>query len=152
MNKIEMNKRVNMNIHNLNTQELEQLQILLNKMNPSQPTEKIYFDPVNKMIDKIMGEMDWEKIQMTMEYLRWEWRGEYVTVDMLKEESERLLRGAVESRLEVYKETHYEVPVMHGCGGLEAKAWCNEDKTRITGLNLSFVLSSWDDDAPYIEE
>lgn len=135
-----------MNIQNLNTQELEQLQTLLNKMNPSQPTEKIYFDPVNKMIDNIMENMDWEKIQVTMDYLGWEWRGEYVTIEMLKEEGERLLRRAVESRLGEYKEIHYEVPIINGCGGLEGRAWCNEDKTHITGLDLSFVLSSWDEE------
>ena len=49
-----------MNIQNLNTQELEQLQTLLNKMNPPQPTKKVYFDPVNEMIDNIMENMDWE--------------------------------------------------------------------------------------------
>ena len=134
-----------MNIQNLNTQELEQLQILLNKMNPSQSTKKVYFDTVNEMIDNIMENMDWEKIQMTMDYLRWEWRGEYVTVDMLKEEGERLLRDAVKSRLGEYKETHHEVAMMYGCGGLEVRAWCNKDKTHITGLDLSFVLGSWNE-------
>lgn len=130
-----------MNIQNLNTEELEQLQTLLNKMNPSQPTEKIHFDPIDKMIDDIMENMDWEKIQITMDYLRWEWRGEYVTIEMLKEEGERLLRDAVESRLGGYKETTHEVPIMYGCGGLEVRAWCDKDKTHITGLDLSFVLS-----------
>jgi hypothetical protein len=134
-----------MNIQNLNTQELEQLQTLLNKMNPPQPIEKLYLDPVNKMIDNIMKNMDWEKIQTTMDYLRWEWRGEYVTVKMLKEEGERLLRGAAESRLGEYKKNTHEVATMNGCGGFEARAWCNEDKTHITGLDLSFVLSSWND-------
>ena len=134
-----------MNIQNLNTQELEQLQTLLNKMNPPQPIEKLYLDPVNKMIDNIMENMDWEKIQTTMDYLRWEWRGEYVTVEMLKEEGERLLRGAAESRLGEYKENTHKVAIMNGCGGFEARAWCNEDKTHITGLDLSFVLSSWND-------
>jgi hypothetical protein len=134
-----------MNIQNLNTQELEQLQTLLNKMNPPQPIEKLYFNHVDKMIDNIMENMDWEKIQTTMDYLRWEWRGEYVTVEMLKEEGERLLRGAAESRLGEYKKNTHEVAIMNGCGGFEARAWCNEDKTHITGLDLSFVLSSWND-------
>ena len=52
----------NMNIKNLNQQELEQLQMLLNKMNP-QPTEKVYLDPVNKMIDEIMDEFDFNRIE-----------------------------------------------------------------------------------------
>ena len=58
-----------MNIQNLNTEELEQLQTLLNKMIPSQPTKKVYFNPVNEMINNIMENMDWEKIQTTMDYL-----------------------------------------------------------------------------------
>lgn len=135
-----------MNIQNLNTEELEQLQTLLNKMNPSQPTEKIHFDPIDKMIDDIMENMDWEKIQITMVYLRWEWRGEYVTIEMLKEEGERLLRDAVESRLGEYKETTHEVPIICGCGGFEVSVWCDKDKTHITRLDLSFVLSSWNEE------
>ena len=132
-----------MNIQNLNTEELEQLQTLLNKMNPPQPTEKIYLDPVNEMIDNIMENMDWERIQTTMDYLRWEWRGEYVTIEMLKEEGERLLRDAAKSRLGEFKETTHEVAMMCCCGGLEVRAWCDKDKTHITGLDLSFVLGSW---------
>ena len=42
-----------MNIQNLNSEELRQLQSLLNKMNPT-PTEKVYLDPTNKMIDNII--------------------------------------------------------------------------------------------------
>ena len=135
-----------MNIQNLNTEELEQLQTLLNKMNPPQPTKKIYLDPVNEMIDNIMENMDWERIQTTMDYLRWEWRGEYVTIEMLKEEGKRLLRGAAESRLGEYKETTYEAPIIYGCGGFEARVWCDKDKTHITGLDLSFVLNSWNEE------
>jgi hypothetical protein len=42
-----------MNIQNLNPQELEQLQTLLNKMNP-QP--QLDVDPVEQMIEDIMDE------------------------------------------------------------------------------------------------
>ena len=93
-----------MNIQNLNLEELEQLQMLLNKMNPPQPTQKVYFDPVNKMIAEIMEEFDFGKVQMAMEYLGWKWAGEYVTVEMLKETAKRLLRTAAELRLGDYKD------------------------------------------------
>ena len=56
-----------MNIQNLNQNELEQLQMLLNKMNP-QPTEKVYLDPVNKMIDDIMDEFDFNRVETVMEF------------------------------------------------------------------------------------
>ncbi len=43
-----------MNIQNLNSEELKQLQSLLNKMNPN-PTEKVYLDPVtpNKAFERL---------------------------------------------------------------------------------------------------
>jgi hypothetical protein len=91
-----------MNIQNLNQNELEQLQMLLNKMN-SNPTEKVYLDPVNKMIDDIIENFDFNRVETVMEFLGWKWIGdnklEHVTVDMLKKEARRLLKGAAEARL-----------------------------------------------------
>lgn len=131
-----------MNIRNLNSEELKQLQTLLNKMNPA-PTEELYLDPVNQMIDEILDEFNFAKVQSTMDYLGWKWVGEYVTIDMLREEAERLLHGAAEMRLGKYKNEHWEQGIIHGCGGFQAMAFCNEDKTKITGLDLKFVLESW---------
>ena len=138
-----------MNIQNLNQNELEQLQMLLNKMN-SNPTEKVYLDPVNKMIDDIIENFDFNRVETVMEFLGWKWVGdnklEHVTVDMLKKEARRLLKGAAEARLGSYKNTHWEQGIIHGTGGLQAMAFCNEDKTKITGLDLKFVLESWDEE------
>lgn len=134
-----------MNIQNLNPEELKQLQVLLNKMNPLHPTDVTYvFDPVNKMIDDIIEEFDFIKVQITMDYLDWKWVGEYVTIDMLKEEARRLLRGAAEARLGQYKNEHWEMPIIHSTGGFQAMAFCNEDKTKIDTLQLKFVLTEWD--------
>ena len=76
-----------MNTENLNSIELETLRTLLNKM-AGVPTPKIYLDPVNKMIDDIMDEFDFNRIETVMEFMDWRWAGdnglEYVTVDMLK--------------------------------------------------------------------
>ena len=133
-----------MNIQNLSSAELKQLQSLLNKMNPN-PTEKVYLDPVNKMIDDIMDEFNFAKVQSAMYHLDWEWRGEYVTIEMLREQAERLLRGAMKSRLGEFKNEHYEMGIVNGTGGLEAKAWCDETKTKIVALDLKFILESWDE-------
>ena len=136
-----------MNLRNLNSEELKQLQTLLNKMNP-QSTEKVHLDPVNKMIDEIMDEFDFNRIETVMEFMDWRWAGdnglEYVTVDMLKKEARRLLRGAADARLGAYKNTHWEQGIIHACGGLQAMAFCDEDKTKITGLDLKFILEEWD--------
>ena len=132
-----------MNIQNLNSEELKQLQLLLNKMNP-QPVEKVYLDPVNQMIDEIIDEFDFNRVQRAMDYLNWKWVGKSVTVDMLKEEARRLLKGAAESRLGDYKGTYWEQGIINACGGFQAMAFCNENKTKIIGLDLKFVLTEWD--------
>lgn len=132
-----------MNIQNLNPQELEQLQTLLNKMKWIQvPTE---LDPVEQMIEDIMDNFDFKEVQRAMDLLDWQWRGEYVTMTMLREQAEKLLRGAMESRLGSFRHESHEVGIVNGTGGLEAKAWCDETKTKIVALDLKFVLSSWDE-------
>jgi hypothetical protein len=131
-----------MNIQNLNPQELEQLQTLLNKMNPQTQLE---FNPVEQMIDGIMDSFEWKRVQDVMDYLNWQWRGEFVTVAMLKETAKQLLRGAIDSRLGDFKSESHEIGIVNGTGGLEAKAWCDETKTQIVALDLKFVLSSWDE-------
>ena len=134
-----------MNIQNLNADELKQLQSLLNKMNPN-PTEKVYLDPVNKMIDDIMDEFNFAKVQSAMHHLDWKWAGVGIpTIDDLRKEAERLLRGAAEARLGAYKNTHWEQGIINGTGGFQAMAFCNEDKTKIIGLDLKFVLAEWDE-------
>jgi hypothetical protein len=133
-----------MNIENLNPEELRTLQTLLNKINPPQPQPNLYFDPVNKMIDDIVENFDFNRVQNTMDYLCWKWAGEYVTVEMLKQTSKRLLREAADVRLGDYKDTHWEQGVICSTGGFQATAWCNEDKTKVDALDLKFVLVDWD--------
>ena len=129
---------------NLNSEELKQLQMLLNKMNPVQSTEKVCLDPVSKMIDDIMDEFNFAKVQNAMDCLNWEWRGEYVTMEMLRDEAERLLHGVAEMRLGQYKNEPYNQPIIYSTGGLQASAFCDEDKTKIIALDLKFVLEEWD--------
>jgi hypothetical protein len=93
-----------MNIQNLNQEELQQLQLLLNKMNPTQDQ-----DPVDKMINDITDAFDFNKVWITMEYLGWRWGGQGVpTIDALIEEAKRLLKGAAKSRLTDFKDEHWE--------------------------------------------
>ena len=141
-----------MNIENLDTAELKQLQFLLNKMNPNQPTEKLYLDPVNKMIDEILDGFNFDRVQITMDYLNWKWVGERVTTKMLVKEARRLLTEVAGTRLDQFKDTHWKVGVTHSTGGFHATAYCNESKTKITGLELQFVLADWDYWDEHIED
>jgi hypothetical protein len=128
-----------MNLQNLDRDELLALQQLINKA-LEQPKEK----NLEYMIKDIMNEFDFDQVERAMEALNWKWRGETPTLYDLREEAERLLRGAAESRLGHYRATHHDVAIINACGGFEARAYCNEDKTKITGLDLAFVVESWD--------
>jgi len=130
-----------MNLQNLSKDELLALQQLINKA-LEQPELKE--NDLECMIKDIMNEFNFDQVECAMDALDWKWRGETPTIYDLREEAERLLRGAAKSRLGDFKDTHHEVAIINACGGFEAKAWCNEDKTKITGLDLAFVVTSWD--------
>jgi hypothetical protein len=131
-----------MNTENLNTQELETLRTLLNKMAGEPKIVKV--DKTQAMINDIIEEFDFDKVQSAMEHLCWKWRGEDVTIDMLKETAIELLKDASESRLNYFKDSHWGLGITCGTGGLQATAHCDEDKTKITGLDLKFILAEWD--------
>ena len=134
-----------MHIENLNQEQLETLRTLLNEMAKT-PKVKIPINPIDQMIDNIMDEFDFIKVQITMDYLGWKWVGQPVSIDMLKAEARRLLRGAAFSRLHEFKDEHWEQGIQNSTGGFQAMAWCDEDKTKITMLDLKFILTGWDCD------
>jgi hypothetical protein len=51
----------------------------------------------------------------------------------------------MKSRLGSFRHESHEVGIVNSTGGLEAKAWCDETKTKIVALDLKFVLESWDE-------
>jgi uncharacterized ferredoxin-like protein len=128
-----------MNLQNLDRNELLALQQLINKA-LDQPKEK----DVDDMIKEIIDEFNFDRVETAMDALDWQWRGETPTIKVLEDEAKRLLRGAAESRLGRFKDAHHDVAIKNACGGFEARAFCNEDKTKITGLDLAFVVESWD--------
>ena len=129
-----------MNLENLDRDELLTLQQLINKaLEQPKPVVK----DLEYMIKDIMDEFDFDQVERAMGALDWKWLGETPTIYDLREEAERLLRGAAASRLDDYKDTHHDVAIINACGGFEAKAFCNESKTKITGLQLDFIVTSW---------
>ena len=130
-----------MNLQNLDRDELLALQQLINKA-LEQPEPQL--NDLEYMIRDIIDEFDFDKVERTMEALNWKWRGETPTLYDLRKEAEHLLRGAAKSRLSDFKDTHHDVAIINATGGFEARAYCNENKTKITGLDLAFVITSWD--------
>jgi hypothetical protein len=133
-----------MNIDNLSEEEIKLLHALLGKV-MEQPKPKVYFDPMNQMIDDILDNFDFIKVQTVMEALNWQWTGEGVpSIDQLKEKAVYLLKGAAKLRLEEYLDSYWEEGIINGSGGFQATAYCNEAKTQIIALDLKFVLEEWD--------
>jgi hypothetical protein len=133
-----------MNVHNLDREEMESLYDLLGKMLNKDEVEK---EPLDKMIDEIMDEFNFARVHKAMVALDWKWASSksYIpSMDDLRETAESLLRGAAESRLGDYKGEHWELGIVNGTGGFQATAYCDEDKTKIIALDLSFVVTSWD--------
>ena len=135
-----------MNTQNLTQEEVKLLHALLGKM-IDQPQKRVYIDPVNQMIDKILDEFNFAKVQNAMFALDWKWAGIGVpTIDQLRNEAHRLLKGAANSRLYEFKDEHWLEGIQNSTGGFEAVAWCDENKTKIIRLELKFVLTSWDEE------
>ena len=136
-----------MNTENLNTQELETLRTLLNKMAGEPKTAKV--DQTEVMITNIISEFDFLKVQAVMETLNWGWisaeNGVPTTLE-LRQQATKLLRSAIRCRLGEYKDEHWEMGIHCATGGFDATAYCNEDKTKITGLKLQFVVTEWEAD------
>ena len=137
-----------MNTENLNTQELETLRTLLNKMAGEPKTSKI--DQTEVMITNIISEFDFPKVQATMHALNWRWayssHTSSPTTLELRQQATKLLRSAIRCRLSEYKDEHWEMGIHCSTGGFDATAYCNEDKTKITGLKLQFVVTEWEVD------
>ena len=133
-----------MNIHNLSRKEMESLHSLLSILLDKNGDEK---EPVDKMIDEIMDEFNFAAVYKAMVALDWKWavtsNNNVPTMDELRKEAERLLRDAADIRLDMFRDEPWESPIFCNTGGFSAAAWCNEDKTKITRLDLDFIVSTW---------
>ena len=136
-----------MNIQNLSEEEVKLLHALLGKV-MEQPKPKVYFDPINQMIDDIMDNFDFDRVQTAMEALDWQWAGKGIpSIDELKETAVYLLKGASRLRLGEYLDSYWEEGIINSTGGFQATAYCDKNKTKITALDLKFVLEHWDSEA-----
>lgn len=135
-----------MNIHNLTNQEVEQLQMLLNKLTGK---EEPQIATLEDMIDEIIEHFDFGKVQTAMAALDWKWGStqggpSLPTTKELKKAARERLEDAAKARLGDYESTYWEIPIVSSSGGFEARAWCNESKTQIVILDLAFKVATWD--------
>lgn len=102
----------------------------------------------DKMVGDIIDGFNFEKVRKAMFSLNWNWahtnRGIELIIQDFKETAEFLLRDVAKNRLDEYKDTNWEKPILCERGGFKAKAWCDETKTKITRLQLKFVIVDGD--------
>lgn len=102
----------------------------------------------DKMVGDIIVGFNFEKVRKAMFSLNWNWvhtnRGIELIIQDFKETAEFLLRDVAKNRLDEYKDTNWEKPILCERGGFKAKAWCDETKTKITRLQLQFVIVDGD--------
>jgi hypothetical protein len=135
-----------MNTQNLTPEEIKSLHTLLGKM-MEQPQPIKFYDQVDEMIDDILDNFNFSKVQTAMEATGWRYassEGKDVTINELKNKATYCLKGAAEARLNDYIEEHWEQGIIVATGGFQAMAYCDKDKTKIVQLELKFILAEWD--------
>jgi hypothetical protein len=97
------------------------------------------------IVKNILKNFDFEKCVIAMRALNWTWGfdNRIVTVPMLKEKAEYVIRTSMETvkKKEYLPSTYASIST----GGLLAKSWKNK-YNRITASKLYFIVCDWDDD------
>ena len=121
----------------------------MDDLNHTEKQNKMRHSPrehVDKMIEEVLTEFDFNRVFLTMRALNWTWgmQPSIPSIDELKRSSERLLRGAVKGAISSEKLSEGEAYI-HATGGLKASAYRNRYKA-ITSVHLEFVVTSWESD------
>ena len=102
---------------------------------------------VNKMIEEIIENFDFDKCYRVMEVLNWKWVVVGVpTVEIIKERARRRLDDVVEMINDKTEKKRSGVDYFVSSGGLKATGWINR-YGQIEALRLEFILTDWDSDA-----
>jgi|LauGreDrversion4_2_1035121.scaffolds.fasta_scaffold256930_3 hypothetical protein len=121
----------------------------MDDLNHTEKQNKMRHSPrehIDKMIEEVLTEFDFNRVFLTMRALNWTWgmQPSIPSIDELKRSSERLLRGAVKGAISSEKLSEGEAYI-HATGGLKASAYRNRYKA-ITSVHLEFVVTSWESD------
>jgi hypothetical protein len=101
---------------------------------------------IEKMINEVLEEFDFEKVYLTMKALNWTWATVpgCPSIDRLKDTAEYLLRGCIEGAVNCKNLREYE-SYHHATGGF--KAYCYRNKFKhIVSLHLEFIVTEWQSD------
>ena len=92
-----------------------------------------------RLVDEIMDDFDYEKVQKVMEYLNWKWYpidGQIPSVTDLKKKSRELLYDVIEHSLK------YRSTCLISAGGFNVEAVWDDEEFKLDEVNLKFILES----------
>ena len=96
------------------------------------------------MVNEIIANFDFEKVQNVMTHLEWGWHGEGVpSLSRLKEGAIERLDSAIDGLLS--SDINHNIAWISSSGGFKATAWKNK-KGKLKKLSLEFIITDWDTD------
>jgi hypothetical protein len=99
-------------------------------------------DRIKNIIVDVLSNFDFHRVRLTMEKLDWRW----ATVSGLQPTIEDMIRCAHRLMVDaVYCSTSNNSNYSVGSGGFNADCYWDSDTRRVTGVNLQFVVSEWDE-------
>jgi len=102
---------------------------------------------IQKMIDEVLENFDFEKVYLTMKALRWRWGTVPQTpppMEKLRETAEYLLLGCINGALKC-EDLKPDVAYLNSSGGF--KAYCHLNRYKhVTSLHLEFIVSFYEAD------
>lgn len=123
---------------------------LLGKDHTIVNTSKVEIVKTQKeLIDDIMDNFNFKKVQSTMKFLNWKWSGsdgEVPSVVDIRRQARKLLVEVCELCLK-QKNISPDTQVCVGTGGLLARAFRSECGKFVSNLELEFIIATWDSEA-----
>ena len=96
------------------------------------------------MINDIIANFDFEKVNIVMKTLNWQWANEGIpNIKELKESAIERLKNAIEQAISPDNKEHHDIGWISSSGGFKATAWKNK-KGKLDKLQLEFIVSDWD--------
>ena len=102
-----------------------------------------------ELIDDIMDNFNFKKVQSVMKFLNWKWvtaEEGVPTVMEIRREAKKLLLEVCQTCIKL-ENISPDTQVCVGTGGLLARAFKSECGKFITNLELQFILAGWDSEA-----
>lgn len=103
---------------------------------------------IERMIQDVLDEFDFEKCHKTMTFLNWRWGldGEIPTIERMKGAAKERIMSAIDGIKN--REISHHSSYFSSSGGFKGTVWKNR-YGHIEGVRLEFVLADWDSDGDY---